>query len=179
MNKTTMYGIVAVVVIVVVVAAVAGAYVLMNPGGGGGDGNGNGGGEDVITAANATSLQYDALVTSQGTTITYKFAGKDLGTSNLTFRIDLLGGEAGNYIYILNGAQKEAWANADGTWTDVSSDFTNQWAAWEPQWTANVNALVSWSGTGEYTYTAANGDSIVISNISLNPTLADSLFQPS
>ena len=176
MNKNTMYALVAVVVIIVVVVVVAGAYVLMNPSGGGG---GGGGGENTYTVANATSLQYDADVTSQGMTLTYKFAGINLGTSNLTLRVDLLGGESGNFSYILIGGEQKAWANADGTWTDVSSDFTNQWNAWGTQWTANVDALASWSGTGDYTYTAANGDSVKIYNISVNPTLADSLFQPS
>ena len=170
MNKNTMYALVAVVVIIVVVVVVAGAYVLMNP---------SGGGETIVTVANATSLQYDADVTAQGTTITYKFAGINLGTSNLTIRVDLLGGEAGNFSYILNGGEQKAWAKTDSTWTDVSSDFTNQWNAWGTQWTANVDALASWSGTGDYTYTAANGDSVKIYNISVNPTLADSLFQPS
>src|SRR4030067_2056417 len=112
MNKNTMYALVAVVVIIVVVVVVAGAYVLMNPRGGGG---GGGGGENTYTVANATSLQYDADVTSQGMTLTYKFAGINLGTSNLTLRVDLLGGESGNFSYILIGGQRNAWANTDGT----------------------------------------------------------------
>ena len=171
MNKNTTYALVAVVVIIIVVAVVAGAYVLMNP---------SGGGENTYTVANATSLQYDADVTAQGTTITYKFAGINLGTSNLTIRVDLLGGEAGNFSYILNGGEQKAWAKTDSTWTDVSSDFTNQWAGWGTEWTNNVNALGAWTtGSGDVTYTNANGDSILIYNISLNPTLADSLFQPS
>ena len=175
MNKKTMYGIVAAVVIVIVVVVVAGAYVLMNPGGGGG-----GGGEDVITAANATSLQYDADITSQGATVKYQFAGRNLGAANETLRINLLAGELGNYSYILNAGDETAWMAVNDEWTDISSEFLTQWDSWGAQWNANVNALGTWTtGTGDISYTATNGDSIRIYNISLNPTLADSLFQPS
>jgi hypothetical protein len=165
--------IVAIVVIVVVIAGIA-VYVLYS--GTGGENGGNGG-ETVITVENATSLQYDADVTSQGATITYKLAGKNLGTENLVIRIDLLGGEAGNYSYILNAGAQSAWAAVNDEWTDVSSDFAAQWQSWGTEWTNYVTNLKEWSGTGEYTYTA-EGVSVRIYNISLNPTLADSLFQP-
>lgn len=171
-----MYAIVAVVVIIVVVAAVAGAYVLMNPGGGGG---GGGGGGDTFTAANATSLQYQADITSQGATVKYDFAGRNLGTANQTFRIDILGGETGNYSYILNAGDQTAWTAVNGVWTDISSEFLTQWDSWGAQWTANVNALGTWTtGSPDVTYNGSNGESIVISNIVVNPTLPDSLFLP-
>jgi hypothetical protein len=160
-----MYGVVAAVVIIIAVAAVAGYYLLINTGGG-----------TPVTVETATSLQYDANVTSQGATVTYEFAGANLNTTSLKLRIDVLGGESGNYSYILNAGDETAWAAVNGVWTDVSSTFTDQWNSWGTQWTNNVDALANWSGIGDYTYTDANG-SIVISNISLNPTLADSLFQ--
>ena len=165
MNKNTMYGVVVAVVIIIVVA---GIYLYMNPGG-----------ETPVTVETATSLQYDAAVTSQGSTIMYEFAGANLGMSNLKLRIDVLGGESGNYSYILNDGDQTAWSAVNGEWTDVSSDFTNQWNSWGTLWTTYVNALKNWSGTGTYTFTDTNGDSVLISNISLNPTLADSLFTPS
>lgn len=173
MNSKTMYILVAVLVIVIVVAGI-GIYLYMGTGGGGG-----GGGENTYTVANATSLQFEANVTSQGYTIPYKLAGKNLNSTNLTLRIDLLGGESGNYSYILNAGDETAWEAVNGEWTDKSSDFTNQWASWGTEWTNYVDALANWSGTGDYTYTAANGDAITIYNITINPTLPDSLFQPS
>ena len=171
MNSKTMYILVAVLVIVIMVAGI-GIYLYMGTGGGGGV-------ENTYTVANATSLQFEANVTSQGTTITYKLAGKNLNSTNLTLRIDLLGGESGNYSYILNAGDETAWAAVNGEWTNVSSDFKNQWNSWGTEWTGYVNKLANWSGTGDYTYTAANGDSITVYNITVNPTLPDSLFQHS
>jgi len=170
-----MYILVAALVIVIVVAGI-GIYLYMGTGDGGG---GGGGGENTYTVSNATSLQFEANVTSQGYTIPYKLAGKNLGTANLTLRIDLLGGEAGNYSYILNAGDKTAWEAIEGVWTDKSSDFNAQWASWGTQWTGYVDALKSWSGTGDYSYTATDGSSIKTYDISINPTLSDSLFQHS
>lgn len=162
--------------VIVIVAAGVGIYLFMGTGDGGG---GGGGGENTYTVANATSLQFEANVTSQGYTIPYKLAGKNLNSTNLTLRIDLLGGESGNYSYILNAGDETAWEAVNGVWTDKSSDFLAQWASWGTEWTNYVDALANWSGTGDYTYTAANGDAITVYNITVNPTLVDSLFQPS
>lgn len=176
MNRTTMYILVGVLVIVVVVAGV-GIYLFMGTGGGGG--GGGGGTQNTYTVANATSLQLEADVTSQGATVTYKWAGKNLNTSQLMLRVDLLGGAAGNYSYILNASNQTAWSAENGAWTDVSSTFNSLWSSWGTQWTGYLSALANWSGTGGYSYTASNGDSVTISNIAINPTLSDSLFQPS
>jgi hypothetical protein len=168
--------VVAIVVIAVVVVGVVAYYALSSGGDNGGGGNG---GETVITIQNATSLSYDADVTSQGSTITYEWAGRNIGSDTLEIRVDLLGGESGNYSYILNAGDQTAWAGVNDEWTDVSSDFANQWAAWGATWTENLDALqADWSGTGDFQYTASNGDEITIHNIALNPELADSLFQP-
>jgi hypothetical protein len=175
MEKKMMYALVAVVVIIVVAVAVAGAYVLMNSGGGGGGGN-------TYTVANATSLQYDTDVTYQGDITHFKWAAKNVGATDMVLRLDILHGEQGNYTYILNGGDQTAWVAVNGTWTDYSSDFTNQWNLWMgtgKQWTGNMNALANWSGTGDYTYTGSTTNSTIrIYNIAINPTLADSLFQP-
>ena len=175
MKSKTMYILVAALVIVIVVAGV-GIYLFMGTGGGGGGGGGET--QDTYTVTNATSLQFEANVTSQGATITYEWAGTNLNLTNVMLRIDLLGGEVGNYSYILNAGNQTAWTAVNGEWTDISSDFNAQWNAWGTQWTGHVNALANWSGTGDYTYTATDGSSITIYNIAINPTLSDSLFQP-
>jgi hypothetical protein len=100
----------------------------------------------------------------------------------MALRIDILGGETGNYTYILNGADQTAWVGVNDEWTDVSSDFTNRWNAWVgegKQWTTDVNNLAAnWSGTGDYTYTdSATDTTIRIYNIMVNSTIDDSLFQ--
>jgi len=173
MNKKMMYALVSVVVIIVVVVAVAGGYVLMNGGGA------------TNNVASATSLQYKAEVTYQGATTTqFNWAAKNVGATDMQLRIDISGGASGNYTYILNHGNQTAWFAVNGTWTNVSSDFTNQWNTWVgtgKRWTNDLDALAkNWSGTGEYTYTdSAAGTTIRIYNVVINPTLADSLFATS
>jgi hypothetical protein len=173
MNKKMMYALVSVVLIIVVVAG-AGAYVLMN--------NGNGG--NTVKVTDATSLQYDAEVTYQGDVTQFKWAAKNVGTSDMSLRFDILHGGQSNYTYILNGADQKAWMAVDGNWTDVSTDFTNQWNTWVGTgmaWSRNLDSLATnWSGTGDYTYAdSATGTTTRIYNVVINPTLADSLFATS
>jgi outer membrane lipoprotein-sorting protein len=172
MNKKTMYGIVAAIVIVVVVIAVAGAYVLMNNGGGAGN---------SANVASATSLQYTISATnssgaSQGS---YVFYAKDAGTSNMKMRIEFTNADGATAIYIVNGAEQKAWVSNNGVWADVSTSYSTVWDSWNSQWTAYKNSLSAWSGTGDYVYTDSSGNSVKISNISVNPTLDDSLFSHS
>jgi hypothetical protein len=172
MNKKMMYALVSVVIIIVVVGAVVGAYMLMNNGG------------TTNKVASATSLQYNADVTYQGSTaITlFNWAAKNIGTTDMELRIDITGGASGNYTYILNHGTQTAWLAVNGTWTNASSDFTNQWNTWVGTgmaWTRNLDSLTtSWSGTGDHTYTdSATGTTTRIYNTAINPTLNDSLFQ--
>jgi len=170
-NKNTMYILVAVLVVAVVGVGV-GAYVFLGMGGGGGTTN----------VADATSLQYDADVTYQGSTSLYKFAARDMGTSDMALRIDIFGGASGNYTYILNGKDQTAWVGVNDEWSDLSSDFTNQWNAWVgsgKQFTTDVDTLAAnWSGTGDYTYTdSATQTTIRIYNIQVNPTIDNALFE--
>lgn len=174
-----MYIVVAAIVIIIVVVAAAGAYVLMNSGGGGGGGGGGGNSADV---ASATSLKYTVSVTnSSGASLgSYVFSAKDAGTSNAKMRIEFTNPDGGTTIYIVNGALQKAWVQTDGQWTDVSSSFSTVWDPWNAQWTAYRDSLAAWSGTGDYTYTdSTTGDSVKISNISVNPTLDDALFSHS
>jgi hypothetical protein len=170
-NKNSMYILAAVLVIVIVVVA-AGAYVFL------GMNNGSG----TPNVADATSLTYDSDVTYQGATSTYKWTARDMGTSDMALRIEIFGGASGNYTYILNGKDKTAWVGVNDEWSDLSSDFTNQWNNWVgsgKQWTTDVDTLAAnWSGTGDYTYTdSATQTTIRIYNIAVNPTIDDSLFQ--
>jgi hypothetical protein len=173
LDRKMMYALAAVVVIIVIVA-VAGAYVLMNSGGG-----------NTVKVADATSLQYNADVSYQGATpVVFTWTAKNVGAANMVLRIDLMGGASGNYTYIMDhGAQTVWWLN-NGTWTDLSSDFTNQWGSWVgtgKQWTNNLDHLTTdWSGTGDYTYAGSTTNTTIrIYNVVINPTLADSLFQHS
>jgi hypothetical protein len=148
--------------------AVAGAYVLMN----------NGGGGKTVTVADATSLQYVVDVTYNGTTTLAKFAGENLGTSDMLLRVDL-SGSGSNWSLILNGTDQTAWQTFGGNWTDSSTLYNDiMTSGCGMRWNANVDALANWNGTGDCTYTdSATATTFRIHNVAINPTLADSLFQ--
>jgi len=175
MNKKTIYIIVAVLIVVIVVGVAA--YALLYNGGSGGQSTPTPTPTATASVANATSLEFTANITSQGITVTHVFYGKNIGTSNLTIRLEILGGESGNWSYILNTGQEKSWNSTNnGAW--ASSNFTADWAFWGTRWTNLVTNLKNWSGTGDYSYTS-NGNAVTISCISVNPKLSDSLFQAS
>jgi hypothetical protein len=166
MNKKMMYALVAMVVIIAV-AGSAGGYMFMNSGGG-----------KTVKVADATSLQYYVDVTYQGTTTLSKFAGKNIGTPNMILRIDLSGSNQDNFTNVVNSGDQTAWRSTNGNWADVSATYDTIMAiGCGEQWRNNVNALANWNGTGDCTYTDSTGTSYKIYNVSINPTLADSLFQ--
>jgi hypothetical protein len=159
------------IIVIIVVAVVVGVILATRGGGGGGSTGGN--------VAGASSLQFSADVTAGGTLTTYTYSAKNIGTSNAMLRIEWTGTE-GNTIYIINGAQKQAWLYENGQWNNLSDYFTTYWTQWNSTFTGFKSNLIHWSGSGDYTYTDPNnGDTIRIYNISVNPSLADSLFEHS
>ena len=165
-----MYIVAAVVVIIVVVAVIAGAYVLMNPGGGGG--GGGGGGEDTYVPSNATSLQFNVDETLSGVTTNYRVFSNNTASTETMLRIEIQ--PLPTLVYILDDGQNKVWSNATGAW--IEDDFATQWAYWSPKVEGYVDSLADWT-TGEYTYTAADGASVRIYDIVVNPTLDASLFE--
>jgi hypothetical protein len=175
-----MYIIVAVVVIIIVVAAVA-AYVFVyqpsSPSNGGG-----GGGETVYTISNATSLSFDVDLTIAGSLGTYTFQGENLQSTDLMLRVDTQPDTAVDttYSYIFYAGNETAYSSTDnGAWTQ-SSDFQTDWTTWSTQFFGYVNHDPTWmSGDGDQSYTDSTlGGDVVISNILINPTIADSVFMP-
>ena len=175
---------VAVVVVIVVVGAAVGAYYFMsqNPAGSS-DTNPTttpSGTTDPTTStptsvADATSLKYSVSLTENGVeTASYTYWGKNAGTENFAMRIEYTD-ESDDGILIFNSETNEAWTYSGGEWVDISSYFDSQFDMWENLWTGYVNSLESWAGTGEYTY-SADGNTVRIYDISVNPTLEDSLF---
>jgi hypothetical protein len=168
MNKRTMYIIVAVLVIVIVVAGAA-AFVLLNP---------TPTPTAVASVVGATSLQFSVNETTNGALVTYNFAGNNVNTSSLMLRVDIPGGSAGNYSYILSVSQQKSWDKVnDGAWT--TGNYTADWETWGAAWYNYDNALVNWNGSDQtYSYTSA-GSSITIFCIAVNPTIPDSTFATS
>jgi hypothetical protein len=174
MNKKTMYIVVAAVIIIIVVAGV-GIYVLMGTGGGGG----GGGTQDTYTVTNATSLQFDVNLTTSGEVGIYLFAAKNVDASDMVLRVDSnpVVSEGTTYSNLMYATNQTAYSNATSTW--AVSDFATDWPTWSTQFESYKTQLINnWSGTGDYSYTDSTGD-VLIYNIKVQPSLPDSLFQPS
>jgi len=154
------------IVAVVAVAAGVGIYAATRGGGGGG-----GGGEGI---SGAQSLQFDVNATVGGVSTTYTLMAKNIGTSNLMMKIDgTFAGQA--IIYIVNGAQQKVWMYAAGQWTDLSEGFSTYWSQWSQTFQGYKTGLSGWTGG---TWTSSDG-TVTISNIQVNPSLSDSLFEHS
>ena len=125
--------------------------------------------------AEATSLKYTVSLTENGVLKgTYTFQGKNLGTDNLMMRIDYTDND-GSTIFIFNGAQHKAWTYSGDQWVDISDYYDAQFQTWNSLWQGYSTSLAAWTGLGDYSYTA-NGSTVRIYDITVNPTLDDSLF---
>ena len=171
MKKNTIYIIVAVIVVILVVG-VAGYYFL---------GNNNGGTTNPTptpppaTVVGANTLQFTVNQTTNGATVTYQYECKNFNTSTEAIRLDILGGSAGNYSYIIDAGAKTSWSGLNGaSWTQDTS-FNSQFAV---DFHNYVNKLVAAGNTNDLTYTSGS-DTIKIYCVSVNPTLAASLFTTS
>lgn len=168
MNQKTL--VIAVIVVVAVVAVGIGVYLATQSGGGGG------GGGTTPDVAGASSLQFSVDITGGESQGTYKYMAKNIGTSSMMIRVEITSAD-GDVIYIVNGAQQKAWGYSGGEWVDLSDTFSDQWDAWNSMWVGYKESLVDWTGTGDWTYTDPQGNSVRVYDIAVNPSLADSLFQ--
>ena len=182
-----------IVVIIVVAVLVVGivAYLGMSGGGGGSGGGGSGGGNGdggnggdgnggtTVDVAGATSLKFSVSVTQAGVgqeVATYSV--KNAGTDSAMMRIDMTDASGENYVYIINGAQEKVWIYSEDEWTDLSIAYTTYWDTWNSAWEGYRDSLSDWTGLGDWSYTSPDGDSVRIYDINVNPSLADSLFEP-
>jgi hypothetical protein len=162
--------VVAVIVIIVVVVGI-GVYVLYS-----------GGGEEPTPTPtptsgieDATSLQFDVATSEKDIT----FMAKNLGTSDVVLRVGEVYADGSEFVYIMNQTDQTVWALYAGEWTDSSTEWATYWTdTWEPSLSGYITSLADWPGTGDYEI-QAGGETQTISNIVVNPTLEDSLFQPS
>jgi hypothetical protein len=131
--------------------------------------------------AGATSLQFTVSITnsSGGSQGSYTYYAKNAGTANQMVRIEWTDPSGGSSVYIVNGALQKVWVETGGQWTDLSSAYASQSSSWNSAFLGYKNSLTSWSGIGDWTYTDPNGDTVRISNVNVNPSLPDSLFQQS
>jgi hypothetical protein len=179
MNKKTMYLIVAVLVIVIIVAGAA-AYILMNNGNGGTNATPTPAPTTAPTVVGASSLQFTVQETTSGTSpVTYDYAVKNFNASNQMLRVDIPGGAAGNYSYIIKLADSTSYLSVDNGVTWTSSDFATDATNFGTLLNNYVIELANWNGhDATYSYTAGQ-ISNVISALHVNPPLEDSLFATS
>jgi hypothetical protein len=178
MNKKTIYIIVAVLVVVIIVGAAA--ILVMNYGGGGEE-------TPVPTVVGATTLQFNVNETTNEQLVTYQYAFKDLSwndnnvnMTNAVVRLDIPGGSVGNYSYIFSAAELKSWSSVDNGVTWIQGNFSVDWPQWSAFFSDYLTHLVNWNGSDlTYSYTATSGSSLVIYDISPNPTLPASLFATS
>lgn len=161
--------IVVIIVIAVVVAGIA-VYFLYS----------GGEGEPEPTpnpVEGATSMRFDVNATVDGLLEVDMFTMKNLGTSDILLRVDQTDAQGNAFVYLMNQTGQTAWVKYAGEWMDMSSTFESDYWNSELIGYAAVEtymtALEDWSGTGDY-----EGDTFIISNIVVNPTLEDSVFQP-
>ena len=171
MNKNTIY-IIAVLLVVIIAASTAVILLNNNP-----SPNKQ---TTAVNIADASTLQFTVNDTSQGTTTPYQFTGINMGTANLTIRVDLPSCNPGgaNYTYVFNAGTRSAWnKTSDASW--MTDNFNNAWPLWGNMWSGYVSKLDVWYSTTTYSYTASNGDAIIIFDIRVNPTVPNSTFQTS
>ena len=136
----------------------------------------------AVDIEGASSLQFTVTTTdsSGATTGSYTYSAKNAGTSNMMIRVEFTDPtSSSNFVYIVNGALRQAWMASDGEWLDLSSAFDSQYSSWDETFTDYKNNLADWSGLGDWTYNSPTGETIRIHSISVNPLLPDSLFEHS
>ena len=127
--------------------------------------------------SSATSMCYKVSIQPAGQVgMEYEYIVKDAGTENMKMRIEIET-QYDFTIYIINGETQTAWVHTGEEWLDLSDGFATYWEMHKESWESYQASLQDWTGAGEYRYDAPTGDAVVIYDIEVNPTLADSLFQ--
>jgi hypothetical protein len=125
----------------------------------------------------ATSIRYTVSIQPAGQAgMEYEYIVKDAGTNNMKMRISVET-EYEVATYIINGEDQTAWVYTGEEWLDLSDAFSTYWDMHKESWEGYQANLQDWTGIGEYRYDLPTGDSIIIHDIEINPTLDDSLFQ--
>jgi hypothetical protein len=179
-----------IIVAIVVVSSIA-VYLAMSGGDGSNGGttdngdnnaptNGNGtpdNGSTEVSVAGASSLQFKVSFNpADSESVEYTYMVKNAETENLMMRIEMKSGSE-EFIYIINGVQENVWVYSDGEWMDFSNLYPSYWETWNSAWEGYRTNLLDWTGYGDWSYSTPNGDSVRIYDITINPSLSDSLFE--
>lgn len=186
MNKKTIYIIVAVLIVIIVVVGVVAYALMINGGSIGASPTPSPAPATLPTMIGASSAQFYVNETTNGQLVMYQYQiqgmtwnGSIVDMSSALIRIDVLGGLAGNYSYIIKPTQMQAYSKInDGAWSQDS--FATDWPQWSPLFNQYVAQLVLWNSHDEnYSYTTSGGVSNVIYAIHVNPAIDSSVFATS
>ncbi|MFA5375069.1 MAG: hypothetical protein WC455_04855 [Dehalococcoidia bacterium] len=134
--------------------------------------------EEPNEAALATSLDFTIQVDSQGAVYTYQYRARNIGTNLLDIRVDMTSAQV-NAAYIVSGSSQQAWLYSDGQWIDMSQSFNTYWDTWSESFEGYQTYLAEeWTGLQGWTYDIPGDGSVTYTNIDINPSLPDSIFQP-
>jgi hypothetical protein len=142
----------------------------------------------AATIIGAKSVQFSLSLTKGGTNNgSYTYYSKNVDeisnsynwgrSANFMMRIEYTDTAGVKTITVIDASQQKAWAYSNGQWQDISAGFASQFSALNAQWLGYWNSLKGWTGTGDWTY-AANGATVRIYDITVNPSLSGSLFGP-
>ena len=132
-------------------------------------------------AATATSLDFTVQVNTQNVSCAYRYRARNIGTTSLDFRYDLTSDQV-NAAYILKGSTRQGWVYSGGQWiefTTMYQDFDHFWDSFYYGFESYHSYLAEeWTGLQGWTYTIPGVGTVTYSNITINPTLSDDIFQP-
>jgi len=127
----------------------------------------------------ATSLDFKVDYTYAGQTYTYQERARNIGTASMDLRVDIT--IAGTTMsYILSGSQQQGWVYTGTQWmsfSDLGMNFSEQWSTYSSGFSTYTGYLSDWT-SGEWSGTYG-GITYRIYDIQVDPTLLDSVFQPS
>jgi hypothetical protein len=138
-----------------------------------------------ISDASSYSYNY-SLAKADGTVIGYGYvAAQNLGTSNVEiYYVDISPGiginsnnPPGVVEYIANGILQKAWGYSDGTWTDLSANYASQLSSIESAASIYLGVLGNFNGPGNTFTSTTSGETFTFTNIQINPSLPNSMFQ--
>lgn len=138
--------------------------------------------QEANEAATATSLDFTVEYALEGMgTYTYRYMARNIGTSSLDIRIEW-DSEQVDAKYILKGSTRQGWVYTGDQWiefTTMYQDFDEFWDAFYESFEGYQTTLAEeWTGVQGWTYSFPGMGTVTYSNIDINPSLPDSVFQP-
>lgn len=125
-----------------------------------------------------TSFDIKADITSQGSTSSYRYRTKDLGSPNEKIRGDTLSGQWAGTSFIMRIGENKVYVYENGQWANQSASA--EWQYYIQQYSSAIqnisNYLSKWTG-GDVTFEYQN-QTFRLYEIQVNPALSDNIFQP-